>query len=358
MIKLVVTASVPSNSVYAILTALFIVSMFISYMSTSFEDKGFLQKFAYYCPLVFAPFILMQCYTVIVRIGQYGLTPKRYFGIAFILFEIVYIVYYTVSLKRDHEVAGRNILLIMCVFLIISVFAPGISARSLSTTLARKSLASYIEKSQQGVSISDRTLIRAAAAHDFLAEDDFGKSRLAKYFPDITSDEISTLHSQASFAKTKIREEDKDEDSYSPNSYGWYNTNINSLAGDEYLDISAYSRMVNVNIRSSEDGSRDSDEPCDPSALFVIRSDSSSDGEAPLTDLQNIDLSDFVEKFNRLCADKDAGIISEDRFRAACEQICTVDINENVRLLITDADIERSGNEPTYVEISGLLFVR
>ena len=67
IIKLVVTVSVPSNSVYAILTALFIVSMFITYMCTSFEEKGFLQKFAYLCPYIFAPFILMQCYTVIVR---------------------------------------------------------------------------------------------------------------------------------------------------------------------------------------------------------------------------------------------------------------------------------------------------
>lgn len=359
MIKLVVTASVPSNSVYAILTTLFIVSMFISYMSTSFEDTGFLQKFAYNCPLVFAPFILMQSYTIIVRIGQYGLTPKRYFGIAFILFEIVYIVVYTVSLKRDKEIAGRNILLIMCAFLIVSIFIPGISARSLSTTLAKRSLASYFEKTKAGVAISDKTLIRADAAHDYLSGDDFGKSRLAKYFPEITSDEISDLHSQAVFAKGKIREEEHDGNSYTPNTYGWYNTSINSLAGGEYLDISDYSRMVEVSIRSSKDGSRDPSDLLDPSNLYVVRHDTDSGDEAVLSDIPSVDLSDFVNDFNKLYADKDAGIISQDEYNSRCEQLCVIDIKENVRLLITNADIETSGeNNTVYVNIDGLLLLR
>ena len=137
---------------------------------------------------------VMQCYTVIVRIGQYGLTPKRYFGIAFILFEIAYIVYYTV-MKRGGDIAGRNILLIICTFIIIPVFLPGIGAKPLSTNMAKRSLSSYLEKAQEGLPITDREYMRANAAYEFLCDSDFGEIRLTtvsgsspeKYFVSLIS---------------------------------------------------------------------------------------------------------------------------------------------------------------------------
>ena len=359
MIKLVVTASVPSNSVYAILTSLFVISMFISYMCTAFEEKGFLQKFAYNCPLIFAPFILMQCYTVFVRIGQYGLTPKRYAGIAFILFEIVYIVYYTVMQKREHEIAGRNILLIMCAFLIITIFLPGISARPLSDILARHTLSSYLEKMEKGGGISDKTIVRANAAYGYLSENSFGRNRLNKYFPAISEDEIRDLHSQAKLASSKIdatNDDDRDR-SYENESYGWFSTNITSLSDGGFLDISGYDRMTYVRIK--DNGDRGVTGPCDPSNLSVSSYDRGLDRDLPVAGYSNIDLSDFVSEFTKLCSDKDAGIITQDEFDSRCENLCVVDIDENARIYITDASITRnSGDTPIEIDIEGYLFLK
>ncbi len=359
MIKLVVTASVPSNSVYAILTSLFIVSMFISYMCTSFEETGFLQKFAYNAPAVFAPFILMQCYTVFVRIGQYGLTPKRYAGIAFILFEIVYIAYYIYLRVREREIAGSNILLIMCAFLIVTVFLPGVSARSLSDTLARHTLSSYLEKMENGGKMSDKALVRANAAYDFLSGRDFGGDRVDRYFPDLTEDEIRDLRSQAKIASTKVGDKDDDNDySYDPEKYGWYTTSLNSLAGETFLDIDDYSRMSYVTIRDTADGSHD-DGACDPANLYMVVYDNSLDYELPVVGFETVDLSDFVDTFTELCSDKDAKVITDEEYDSRCENICIIDINENARLYITDANISRnSADVPVDIDINGYLFVK
>ena len=196
IIKLAVTRSVPSNSVFAILTALFVLTLPVSYMCTSFEDKGILQKFAFNTPVIFAPFIIMQLYTAIVRIGQYGLTPKRYFGIAFILFEVIYIVYYMYSYKRGHVIAGENILLIICSIVVISFVAPGINAVSLSGSAAKHTLASCLDKMSDGTA-TDSLYIRANAAYSFLSDNDYGKGRTVSYFPDLDNDTVESIRENA-----------------------------------------------------------------------------------------------------------------------------------------------------------------
>ncbi len=359
MIKLVITASVPSNSVYAILTALFIVSMFISYMSTSFEEEGPLQKYAYNCPLIFAPFILMQCYTVFVRIGQYGLTPKRYFGIAFILFEVVYIIYYTMTRKREKEIAGRNILLIMCLFIIVSVFVPGISAKSLSDILAKRTVASYIEKAENSIGMSDEALLRADAAYDFLSDRGFGKGRATKAFPSLDSEKVNDLRSQAKFAKGRIREAEDDRDYSEPDSkYGYFATDINSISGG-YLDIGSYDKMVHVNITDGKDYNGDGKDKSDASALKVYIYDDNGETKSEVIECPTADLSKYCEDFIKNCADEDSNIITPETFNSRCRDISDIDINDNVRLLITNADIARnSSDEPVYISLEGYLLIK
>ena len=361
MIKLIVTASVPSNSVYAILTALFIESMFISYMCTSFEEKGFLQKFAYNCPLIFAPFILMQCYTVIVRIGQYGLTPKRYFGIAFIIFEIIYIVYYTISQKRDHETVGRNLLLIMCSIAIIVLFIPGVNAISLSKTLSRSTLSSYLEKVSANAAISDKEYMHANAAYGFLTDRDFGNGNITKYYEQLDHDMILDLREKAADAAKALAKKDRDEyddsDIRSINS-GWFSSDLSTVAGSASVDISGYGRLAFVNI--DDDTEDDSGAASvDPSKLTVSVFNNTTGGiTEPLNGYETVDLSDFCSKFIELSKDRDANLIEYDEYNDKVADISTVDM-ENARLYITSADISyNKQDKPVDIRIEGYLLIK
>lgn len=362
MIKLVVTASVPSNSVFGILTALFMVSMPVSYMSSTFGTKGFLQKYATYCPLVFAPFILMQCYSDIVRIAQYGLTPKRYFGIAFILFEIVYIVYYMVSLKREKEIAGRNILLIICAFVIVTVFLPGISAKPLSVTLAKRSLGSYLEKVRNNDAITDREYMHASAAYDFLRDDTFGGENLGAALSDIDADTVKTLREKARIAADNLKDESEDTPSYESNKYGYFNANITDLVPGDSLDISGYSKLAYVEILDDEARDEKNDHICNPRDISVYVNDGyydNPDDRKVFADYPNLDLRDFVSSFIELCEEKDTDIITDDEFDNRAKGLCVIDIDENARLYITDADISRNrDNKPVYIRLDGYMLIK
>ena len=362
ILKLVITRSVPSNSVYAILTALFVVSMLIAYLSTVYEEKGILQKFAYNAPVIFAPFVLMQCYTIIVRIGQYGLTPMRYFGIAFILFEIVYIAYYTVIKHREHEIAGRNVLLIMCAFIVVTIFLPGISARSLSTSLAKHALQDYLEKSSAGSPISDREYVRANAAYGFLRENDFGEGRLEKYFGGIDADTLHGLKEGAIKASKALSSGDRSgslEDDI-PIKTGWFNAEPVEMSKSGIIDISGFDQMMYVNVGDVKSGyAKEDAKPVDTSKLSVYAYNEKNEINESTESLATADLSDYCRKFNELTADCDDHIITYDDRQKQLVAMSVIDINENARLYITNADISRNAaGETVGVAVYGYLFVR
>ncbi len=358
MIKLVVTASVPSNSVYAILTALFVISMLVTYMCTSFEEAGFLQKFAYNSPLVFAPFILMQCYTVFVRIGQYGLTPKRYFGIAFILFEASYIIYYVAKRRRDKEIIGSEVLFIISAFLIITIFVPGINARALSNTFAKRTISSYLEKLAQNVQISDSEYIRTNAAYGFLTDKSFGDGDITARFSNLDDNTIRDIKNKAKDAKLAQTDSRTESDfDFNDISSGWFTSDMMEVSGSDRLDISDYSSLVHIRIHDP-DATYDSDHPADTSSIPVYVYNYNNN-EKLYTDMPDIDLTDFCKQFVVLADDMNNNIITTDEFRDSVIAICTIDVNENVRLYITNADISHNkSGAPVNVDIEGYLLIR
>lgn len=97
--KLLITFSLPSNEVFKILAFLFVIGLPIWTMGSVFLD-GKIGKIATFLPYVFCPFIVLQLLCVGLRIGQYGLTDERYMGCFLIVFEILYIVIYTLFQKK------------------------------------------------------------------------------------------------------------------------------------------------------------------------------------------------------------------------------------------------------------------
>lgn len=177
IIKILFTGEYPSNSVYGILTALFITTMLISYMCTSYEKKGLLQKLAYYMPLIFAPFTVLQIYSIGSRISQYGLTPNRYIGVAFIVLEIVYITYYSVQLFKKKSPEMSKILLVVAAMAAVVFLIPGVNFISLSRSVCSRTVRRYFEtkNSTPGTEYSKKELSRLGGAYEFLHDDNYGR---------------------------------------------------------------------------------------------------------------------------------------------------------------------------------------
>ena len=343
MLKLVFTLSVPSNSVYAILTALFIISMCVAYMCTAFEAEGLLQRIAFNMPLIFAPFIIMQAYTVFVRIGQYGITPKRYLGLIFILFEIIYIIFYTIMQKRDHEIIGRSLLLIICCFVLVGVFFPGINARALSTSLAKHTLSTYLDKAGAGITMSDKEYSRAFSAYDFLSDRYFKNSKTDEYFKDLGEDTVATLREKAN----KAAKASKDK----PSTMNiWYSCSLSDVSGNGYIDISDYSGMQEVVIQGKDH---------DLTALSVLEPNTMDPIGGPAKDRYGtIDLRDYcmslVDPYSQYSND----LITWDEYIKTVTPLGCIDIDENARLYVTSADISLEDGKPVSISIEGYLFFK
>ena len=94
IVKIFVTNDIPSNSVFAIITSLFAAGMVIWTLACGIGEKNVFCKTAAFLPVIFIPCILLGGWSILIRIREYGFTPSRYFGLAVVIFELIYMVLY------------------------------------------------------------------------------------------------------------------------------------------------------------------------------------------------------------------------------------------------------------------------
>ena len=103
IVKIFVTNDIPSNAVFSIITSLFAAGMVIWTLACGIDEANVFCKIAKVLPFVFIPCILLQAWSVLIRINDYGFTPSRYFGVALVVFELIYMVLYLLQrlLKKE-----------------------------------------------------------------------------------------------------------------------------------------------------------------------------------------------------------------------------------------------------------------
>ncbi len=162
VLKLILMRTMPSNEIFAILTALFCVSAPVWIMNEAYRDDSMRSRVVSILPYTFAPLILMQIYSVAVRIMDYGFTPERYLGVMVILFEAVTILFFKIS--REHS---ERILPVLAVLTVISVAVPGINMYSVSLRSQKYFLDQYLYKVQEGEKLSELEYKRFEGAYKY-----------------------------------------------------------------------------------------------------------------------------------------------------------------------------------------------
>ena len=91
IVKIFVISDIPSNRVFNILAFLFAIGMPVWTVIHGMEQKkSILQKAVVFLPYVFIPFVLLQLWSIGIRIAQYGYTTARYQGLVLVICEAVY----------------------------------------------------------------------------------------------------------------------------------------------------------------------------------------------------------------------------------------------------------------------------
>ena len=176
IIKILLLRDIPKNQIFRIATSLFVVGGFIWTTMNYFKEEGTIYKISTKLPIIFSPFILLQIYTMGIRIAKNGVTPARYAGMVFVLFEICYILCYI--LKKEKI---QNLILVADVLIIISILAPGINAFDVSDFSQINNLKIFSQKTD----LTDQDKAKINGAYYYLKDTKKGK----KYIKDNLSKE-------------------------------------------------------------------------------------------------------------------------------------------------------------------------
>ena len=91
--KIFIFNEIPSNTIYRIIATLFIFAFPIWILASNFETENkIIGKVTKIMPIAFIPFILLEIYSIGTRIGEFGITPVRYFGIVYIIIQVIVLI--------------------------------------------------------------------------------------------------------------------------------------------------------------------------------------------------------------------------------------------------------------------------
>ncbi len=180
MAKIFITREIPSNSIFRILTGLFIAAFIVWIMAYNFKEKNkMIEKFCKAMPVAFIPFVCLQIYSIGTRCIENGITPMRYLGIMFIIFEII-AIFLSLYKNRKHLI---HVLTASIIIITIVTILPIVNMQTISNI----SQSNRLKKAwRQGESYSNLTKDQkdtVESAYNYLETQDDGKKYIPDYIP-------------------------------------------------------------------------------------------------------------------------------------------------------------------------------
>lgn len=182
MAKIFIIREIPSNAIYRILAGLFTVAFPIWVSIYTFKEQSkSIEKMCKILPIAFAPFILLQIYSIYTRIAENGLTPSRYIGVVFIIFEIIAIF---LSLYKERKYLIHTITTAV-ILIVISTILPFVNMQSASYISQSNRLKKAWKANQTFNQLSDENKNISKSAYKYLIRE----NNSIKYIPSYIDDE-------------------------------------------------------------------------------------------------------------------------------------------------------------------------
>ena len=290
LFKIIITWTFPSNQIFRILSSLFIFYLPIWIMNTYYRDD-LLAKINDKLPILFIPFILLQIYSLGIRIINNGFTNIRYIGIMIIIIEIVYIILYFNKKKFDY------LFYVFPIIVIITFILPYFNMYDVSGRSQIMIMDNILIKDNLS-NIDKKTLY---SSYTYLNSFYVGKNYLNKYDKNLLS-KISNYYPYE-------------------NKYNYEYINANRKW--DSLDISDYYKVYNIDYRNYNIN-RDE----------ILITD--NDYQINITSI----IMSYIENKDNI----------ENYFKENNEFIM-----DNSKLIITNLEIELNDNKISYIYINGIL---
>ena len=210
-IKVIITFQIPNNEIYRIIACLFIAAYPTWTMLETNNNEKITRKISKYLTYSFIPLILLQTYSIGIRILQNGITITRYFGIIYLVFEIAAIIISIHCKKRK-----SLILIIMEILVFISTMIPYMNIIDLSYYSQLNRMKKIFPIKESFHKLSNREQKQLASSYQYIKYTLDLEDRLPEY----------------------MKESSKEWDNYDP----WSNYNKEKT-------IDYYKDKININIK-------------------------------------------------------------------------------------------------------------
>ena len=240
IVKIFVTDTVPSNTVFNILAFLFSIGMPVWTMVHALNDKegeddkekqskGF-SRIALFLPYAFIPFVILQCWSIGIRIKDYGFTVSRYSAIVLIIVEIIYFVLYAIHHSGKKQAISWMLFALMSISF-LAVIMPGTSYDDVVIRSQAKRIENLIENEK----LTDKNKSAIKSAYRAIDRVGYkGETALEKRFTKAQIDDIKEYSEYSDWHSERI--------------YPYYSGKNVSI------DVSEYKKLISASSTDERDG--------------------------------------------------------------------------------------------------------
>lgn len=307
--KIILQMELPSNIIFRILAGIFIVGFPIWNMANNFDETKIIHKISTILPYAYLPFIILEIYSLGVRIISLGLTPIRYIGIMFIIFQILVLLFKILKKK----VALNYTFLVLSILIFISCITP-LNFNTMSKISQKYILENNLIKGTDFDLLPDSSKEKVYSAYNYLVNN-FGEDYIPEY----------------------IKEMEEQINEFSLSTLGYDNRNYFYFSYNGSVDVNDFSTLLPIKVKEAN----------------------YKNGDAKLYDYDDNYVTSI--NINNLLIE----IIKESKktYEGAREFLIKnryVYINETKTLYINDIHItyKRSSNEILHLSLSGYLLIK
>ena len=129
IIKIIVLKAFPKNIIFSLVCGIFAICFIIwTYVFSFNEEETLSYKISKKMPIIIIPLIVLQLYSLILRIRDYGITQDRYLGIIVLVSESI-VIFLSIYKNRKYY---SKIILIAVLMMLISFVIPKINMYNIS----------------------------------------------------------------------------------------------------------------------------------------------------------------------------------------------------------------------------------
>ena len=183
MVKILIPFTIPSNQIFRMVTVLFAGGTLTWTLLSYYEEDSWYMRLAEKLPYFYLPFLVIQGYTLGIRLALYGMTPNRYLGIMILVFEFLYMCFY----RMQKEQIG-NILPVFAVLIFCATWVPGVNLEDVSIRNQKAIAEQYYTQDEAG--LSQDMWRRIYGAYLWLSEQPECTAYAAGMFPETVVEDI------------------------------------------------------------------------------------------------------------------------------------------------------------------------